>query len=150
MTLQGASFQERRVQRKGEEWALFISPAHKFTAISLLTHPSFESISGQLKYTDLQNILSSFRHDLVLMGNFNLHTDSSSLDVRELIDSLKSLDLDQYVDFPTHIHGYFFEFVSKGCDVLSVSTSDNDLRLPFCCCVPSIKILSHKLSSTGS
>ena len=60
------------------------------------------------------------------MGDFNLHVDTSSSDVRQFADILESFDLDQRVDFPTHIQGHSLDLMifSKGFDVLSVSASD--------------------------
>ena len=124
--------------------------AHKFTSNSLPTQISFESISGTLEcgqsclnvlniyrppglstifFCDLQDILSymaSLPHDLVLMGNFILHVESSSFHVRQLTGILESFNLDQYVNFPAHIRGHSVDLMifSTGCDVLSVSTSD--------------------------
>ena len=70
--------------------------------------------------------MASLPHDLVLKGDFNLHIDSSSSDVRQLTGILKSFDLNQQVNFPTHNRGHSLEVVifSKGCVVLSVSPSD--------------------------
>ena len=108
---------------------LFVSSAHKFTAISLPTQTSFEAISGKLEcgqscliifniyrpsgpatafFSELQDILpyiSTLPDDLALMGDFNLRIDSSSSDAGRLSGILDSFDLHQYVDFPTHIHG---------------------------------------------
>ena len=55
-----------------------------------------------------------------------LHVDSPSSDVRQFADILESFDLDQRVDFPTHIHGHSLDLMifSKGFNVLSVSVSD--------------------------
>ena len=80
-------------------------------------------------FSDLQDLLfyiASLPHDLVLMGDFNLHIESSSSDVRELTGILESFDLNQHVSFPTHIHGRSLDvmILSRGCDVLSVSPSD--------------------------
>ena len=60
--------------------------------------------------------MSTLPHDLVVTGDFNLHVDTSSLDVREFADILESFDLDQRVDCPTHIHGYSLDLMifSKG------------------------------------
>ena len=68
----------------------------------------------------------SLPHELVLMGDFNLHVESSSSDVRQPTGILESLNLDPYVNFPTHIRGHSIDLMifSKGCDILSVSTSD--------------------------
>ena len=80
-------------------------------------------------FSELQDLLfyvASLPHDLVLMGDFNLHLESSSSDVRQLTGILESLDLNQHVNFPTHIHGHSLDVTifSKGCDVLSVSPPD--------------------------
>ena len=58
--------------------------------------------------------------------DFNLHMDSSSADVRLLPGILVVFDLDQHVNFPTLIHGHSlgFTFFSRGCNILSLSTSD--------------------------
>ena len=60
------------------------------------------------------------------MGDFNLHIESSSSDVRQHTGILESFDLNQHVNFPTNIHGHSLDgmIFSKGCDVLSVSPSD--------------------------
>ena len=60
------------------------------------------------------------------MGDFNLQLESSSSDVRQLTGILESFDLNQQVNFPTHINGHSLHVMifSKGCDVLSVSPSD--------------------------
>lgn len=85
--------------------------------------------SASAFFNELQDILSymcTLPHDLVLMGDFNLHVDTPNSDARQLVDILESFDLDQRVDFPTHIHGHSLDLMifSKGCDVLSVSPSD--------------------------
>ena len=74
--------------------------------------------------------MSTLPHDLVLVviGDFNLHVDTSPSFVRQFADILESLDLDQRVNFPTHIHGHSLDLMifSKGFDVLSVSVSDKN------------------------
>ena len=59
-------------------------------------------------------------------GDFNLHTDSSSSDARQLNGVSESFSLHQYVDFATHIHGHFLDLMicSPGCNILSVSAYD--------------------------
>ena len=71
-------------------------------------------------FSELQDILSyisSLSHDLILIGDSNLHIDSFSYDARQLIGILESFDLHQYVDFPTHIHGHSLDLMtcSTGC-----------------------------------
>ena len=80
-------------------------------------------------FSELQDLLvylASLPHDLVLMGDLNLHLESSSSDVRQLTGILESFDLNQHVNFPTHIHGHSLDVMifCNRCDVLSVSPSD--------------------------
>ena len=60
------------------------------------------------------------------MGDLNLHLESSSSDVRQLTGILESFDLNQHVNFPTHIHDHSLDVMifSNMCDVLSVSPFD--------------------------
>ena len=148
------------VNKRGGGVGLFVSNTFKFTRINLPSQSSFECISGKLKcdraclnilniyqtpgpvssfFSELQDLLfyiASLPHDLVLMGDFNLHIESSSSDVRQLTGILESFDLNQHVNFPTHIHGHFLDVMifSKGCDVLSVSPSDAISDRFFCYC----------------
>ena len=62
----------------------------------------------------------SLLHNPVLMEDFNLHTDSSLSDVRQLIGILESFDPDQYVKFPTHIHGHSLDFMISSKDVMFI------------------------------
>ena len=125
-------FHKPRTRRRGRGVGLFVSSAHKFTAISLPTQSSFEAISGKLKcgqscliilniyrspgpatafFSGLQDILSyisTLPYDLALMEDFNLPIDSSSSGAGQLSGILDTFDLQhQYVDFPTHIHGHY-------------------------------------------
>ena len=77
-------------------------------------------------FGEFQDILSTLPHNLVVMGDFNLHVDTSSWDVRQFSDILESFDLNQRVAFPTHIHEHslYLTIFAKGFDVLSVSVSD--------------------------
>ena len=60
------------------------------------------------------------------MGDFNLHLESSSSDVRQLTGILESVDLNQHVNFPTHFHGHSLDVMifSNKCNVFSISPSD--------------------------
>ena len=75
------------------------------------------------------------------MGDFNVHLESSSSDDRQLTGILQSFDLNQHVNFSTHIHGHSLDVMifSHSCDALSVSPSDaisdhfsvvDDLKIP--------------------
>ena len=95
-------------------------------------------------FSELQDLLvylASLPYDLVLMGDFNLHLESSSSDVRQLTGILEYFDLNQHVNFPTHIHGHSLDVMifSNRCDVLFASPSDTisdhfsvvaDLKIP--------------------
>ena len=60
------------------------------------------------------------------MWDFNLRIDFSSSDAGRLSGILDSFHLNQYINFPTHIHGHSLDLMicSLGCNVLSVSASD--------------------------
>ena len=102
MTPHGFSFlQTPRVSKRGGGVGLFVSNVFKLTPISLPSQSSFEFLSGKLKcgraclnilniyrppgpassfFGELQDLLlfiASLPHDLVLMGDFNLHIESS-------------------------------------------------------------------------
>ena len=107
MTPNGFSlFQTPRVNKRGGGVGLFVSNALQFIPINLPSLSSFECISGKLEcgraclnilniyrppgpassfFSELQDLLvylASLPHDLVLMGDFNLHLESSSSDVK--------------------------------------------------------------------
>ena len=151
VTPEGLSFFHKpRTRRGGGGVGLFVSSAHIFTAISLPAQKSFEAVLGKLEcgqpcliilniyrppgpatafFSDLQYILAyiyTLPHDLALMGDFNIHTDSSSSDAGLPSGIFDSFDLHQYVDFPTHIHGHSLDIIicSPECGLLSVSASD--------------------------
>ena len=151
MTPNGFSFfQTPRVNKRGGGVGLFVSNAFKFTPINLPSLSSFECISGKLEcgraclniliiyrppgpassfFSELQDLLvylASLPHDLVLMGDLNLHLESSSSDVRQLTAILESFDLNQHVNFPTHIYDHSLDVMifSNRCDALSLSPSD--------------------------
>ena len=115
MTPQGFSFfQKPRAQKSGGGVGLFISSAHKLTSISPPTQTKFQSIPGKLEwdqfhlnslhiyrppgpattfFNEFQGLSSNMAllpDDLVLMGDFNLSTDSSLLDVRQPTGILES------------------------------------------------------------
>ena len=72
-------------------------------------------------------IVHCFYYDLQsCCVDLNLHLESSSSDVRQLTGILEFFDLNQHVNFPTHIHGHSLDVMifSNRCNVLSVSPSD--------------------------
>ena len=76
-------------------------------------------------FSELQDILSyisTLPYDLALMGDFNLRTDSSSSDAGRPSGFFDSIDLHQYIDFPTHIHSHSLDLIicCPRCNVLSV------------------------------
>ena len=143
-------FQIPKPKRRGGGVGLFISSAYKVTPILLPAHTSFKSMSGTVelgrsclnilniyrqpgptstffsKFQDTMFYMSTLPYNVVVMGHFNLHIDTVSSDIRQFADIVESFDLDQRVDFPTHIYGHSLDLMifSKGFDVLSVSVSD--------------------------
>lgn len=142
--------QKPRSGRRGGGVALLAALHLQFSEIPLPSMNSLEAIFGKV-YTgkDVVHILNIYRppgktdaffgqfqdilshaatlaKHLVVMGDFNLHVDVDSSDSRQFLDMLKSFDLRQHVDFPTHIHGHSLDLImsSSRCDVLSVSAAD--------------------------
>ena len=64
---------------------------------------------------------------LLLTGDFNLHTDTSSHCTKVFHDILSSFDLQQLVSFPTHSHGHTLDLLiaSSACTFRSVFQSDH-------------------------
>ena len=63
------------------------------------------------------------------MGDFNLHVDTPSSDVRQFSEILESFDLDQRMGFPIHIHGHSLDLIifSNRFDVESVSVGIQEI-----------------------
>ena len=109
------------------------------------------------EFPDILYSMASIPDDLVLKGDFGLHIDSISSNARQLIGILETFDMNQYINFPSHIHGHSLALIfCQKCDVLSVSSPDKisdhvsvvaNLNMPPShsdyCTVPNI-------SSTGS
>ena len=93
-------------------------------------------------------------HDLVLIGDFNLHIDCSPSDVRQLTGRvLESFDLHQYAILPTHIQSFsWFYDISKGCSILSdqhlIWFETTFLLFLICEFQQTIVALCHSLSCT--
>ena len=143
-------FRPLELTKEGEELAFSSRMPLNSPSINLPSLSSFESISGKGEcgrtclnilniyrppgpassfFSELQDLLvylASLPHELVLMGDFNLHLESLSSDVRQLTGILESFDLNQHVKFPTHIHGHSLDVMifSNRCDVFFVSPSD--------------------------
>jgi hypothetical protein len=75
---------------------------------------------------DILSMLTTLPHDLIVTGDFNLHIDVPSKQTDTFLDILSSLDLQQQVDFPTHIHGHSLDLIiaSSACSFSSVVSSD--------------------------
>ena len=51
--------------------------------------------------------MSSVPGELFILGDFNLHLDTPSSQTNDFNDLLSTFDLNQHVNFPTHIHGHW-------------------------------------------
>ena len=70
--------------------------------------------------------MASLPHDLIALGDFNLHVDTPSTQTSQFLEILESFDLQQNVDFPTHIHRHSLDLIitSTALDLASVFPSD--------------------------
>ena len=109
-------FQIPRAKRRGGgSWPVRLVCLQIYPHYSIPAHISFESISGNIElgqsclnilniyrqpgptstffgeFLDILSYMSTLPHDLVVMGDFNLHVDTSSSDVRQFADILESL-----------------------------------------------------------
>ena len=93
-----------------------------------LYRPPGPTASFFVEFQDVVSHLATFSGDLLIMGDFNLHVDISSKQTEDFQDILASLDLFQYVDFPTHIRGHTLDLMITSnrntSKVLSVLPSD--------------------------
>lgn len=151
ITPTGFSFHHSpRVGRSGGGVGLFVSSPFKFERIAIPAQSSFETICGRVsdgricfnilniyrppgtstlffeQFQDVLSHMASLPHDLVVLGDFNLHVDTSSSQTSQFLDILASFDLQQNVDFPTHIHGHALDLIitSTALDLASVYSSD--------------------------
>ena len=139
LTPPGYTFhQAPRVGRTGGGVGLFVSGQFTYKEFQIPTRPSFEAMCGIISngninlsvlniyrpfpngvnvnafFIEIQDILShlaSLPHDLVILGDFNLHVDVDSNHTRQFVDILSSFNLSQHVDFPTHIHGHSLDLI---------------------------------------
>ena len=121
-----------RVGRTGGGVGLFVSKQFTFESISIPATHSFEAMCGRIvggnfslivlniyrpypngvnvstfleEFQDLLCDLASLPQDLVNLGDFNLHIDTITPQITQFLEILTSFNLEQHVNFPTHIHG---------------------------------------------
>ncbi len=151
ITPTGFSFHHKpRVGRRGGGVGLLVSTALKFSPISLPSQSSFEAICGSIsngnicfnilniyrppgsnsafldQFQETLSHLSSLPHNLVILGDFNIHIDTPSSQTTNFLETLESFNLHQNVNFPTHILGHSLDLIitSSTCDLTSVVPSD--------------------------
>lgn len=153
ITPAGFSFHQiPRPGRPGGGVGLFVASSLKFSEVTIPTHSSFEAICGRIStgkvclnvlniyrppgtcnifFEELQDTLShmvSLPHDLLIMGDFNLHVNVPSKQTTDFQEILSSFDLHQHVDFPTHIYGHSLDLLISpnygACRPTSVVASD--------------------------
>ena len=104
--------------------------------INLITIYRFQETSFSLFLQELNSLLSDQdpAHPLVLTGDFNVHfEDSSSGNVKKLIDITSSFGLSQFVVGPSHKFGHTldllfansFDFQMQGTEPVSYNLSDH-------------------------
>ena len=62
------------------------------------------------EFQELLELLIPLASQFYILGDFNLHLDKKqSLTTIKFLDILESSDLEQHVNFPTHIHGHWLD-----------------------------------------
>ena len=80
------------------------------------------------EFQELLELLIPLASEFYILGDFNLHLDKKqSPTTTKFCDILESFDLEQHVNFPTHIHGHWLDLPNTrtSCPaVRSVSACD--------------------------
>ncbi len=84
-------------------------------------HPSFLS-----DFADLLTQLSAISPSVLLLGDFNLHVDSTdNKPASEFLELLQCLNFTQHVNFPTHSHGHILDLVcSTNLNIQQLTSHD--------------------------
>ncbi len=84
-------------------------------------HPSFLS-----DFADLLTQLSAISPSVLLLGDFNLHVDSTdNIPAFEFLELLQCLNFTQHVNFPTHSHGHILDLVcSTNLNIQQLTSHD--------------------------
>ncbi len=62
---------------------------------------------------------------MLLLGDFNIHVDTDTVHALEFMSVLDCFNLQQHIDFPTHVHGHTLDLVcSTGIDIIASKGSD--------------------------
>ena len=85
-------------------------------AIILVYHPPQANESFQSELSELVPIAVPLSPRLLLRGDMNIHVDSNSKLASDFIAVWDCFDINQHVNFPTHIEGHILDLV---CSVAS-------------------------------
>ena len=177
ITPSGFSFHQiPRTGRCGGGVGLYISDSFTFSQIDIPSHSSFEAICGRLTNPKLAldfNILNLYRpprfnasflndfqdvlsylvclpQKLIVVGDFSIHIDKPSHATTAFLETLSSFNLQQHVNFPTHIHGHFLDLIICSDDFGLVSSFPSDFISDHCTVVAELDIIHPPQTSTTS
>ncbi len=108
----------------------FVYLAFKITSdssllITLVYRPPITNMQFLSDLCELLTIASAQSTAMLLLGDFNIHVDTDTVHALEFMSVLECFNLQQHIDFPTHVHGHTLDLVcSIGIDSIASKGSD--------------------------
>lgn len=93
------------------EYLAFKITSHSSLLIILVYHPPKTKMQFLSDLCELLIIASALSTAMLLQGHFNIHVDTDTVHDLEFISVLDCFNLQQNIDFPTHVHGYTLDLV---------------------------------------
>ncbi|KAG1924711.1 hypothetical protein F2P79_025983, partial [Pimephales promelas] len=116
------------------EYSASLLPGPSPTVVVTVYRPPKYNKDFMNDFSQLFTHLSTLSHNLIILGDFNIHMDNiSSPLARDFASCLESLDLHLYTDSPTHCGGHMLDLVCCSgiipsvCKTHSVAFSDHML-----------------------
>ena len=129
-----------------KNFASFESIAIKFKCpqpfiVSVIYRPPSSSLTSFLDhFTDYLSLLTNLNCPLILIGDFNIHTNIANIPSSNFLELLDLFNLSQFSHSPTHISGNTLDLVISSNPIQSLTASDSlvsdHFLLKFDCLIP--------------
>ncbi len=107
------------------EYLAFKITSHSSLLIILVYRPPKTNMQFLSDLCELLTIASAQSKAMLLLGDFNIHVDTDTTHALEFMSVLDCFNLQQHIDFPTHVHGHTLDLVcSTGIDITAFKGSD--------------------------
>ena len=120
-----------------ENFLIKISLNNEFYFLNIYRPPSSSTSTFFEHFQSLLEDIHLTTENLAIIGDFNLHLETTSSNSKTFHSLINSFDFIQKVNFPTHIHGYTLDQVltkSNNDNISNVHTTDafsNHLSVSF-------------------